>query len=70
MVRISNADAIAKIREQIGETEIIQVDPTNKFARDIQIELSKLNKRGRFTVKDIQRKWLRRGPIAEVSPGS
>ena len=55
MVRISNADAIRKIREQIGETEIIQEDPTNKFARDIQIELSKLNKRGRFTVKEYER---------------
>ena len=27
MVRISNADAIRKIKEQIGETEIIQEDP-------------------------------------------
>ena len=54
MVRISKEEAIRKIKEQIGDTEIIQHDPTDTFARDIRTELSKLNKRGRFTTKEYE----------------
>ena len=49
LVRIKNEDAITKIKEQIKDAEIIQVDPTDSFARDIRKELSVLNKKGRFT---------------------
>ena len=34
LVRIKTNDAIKKIKEQIGDTEIIKVGPTPKFARD------------------------------------
>ena len=36
LVRIKTNDAIKKIKVQIGDTEIIKVDPTPKFARDIR----------------------------------
>ena len=36
LVRIKNKDAITKIREQIGDTEIIDEDPTEAFARYIR----------------------------------
>ena len=52
LVRIRTEDAIQKIREQIGDTEIIQYDPTDNFARDIRNELSALNKLKRFTKKE------------------
>ena len=51
LVRITNKSAINKIREQIGNTHIVQADPTKKFATDIRKELSTLNKKGRFTKK-------------------
>ena len=53
-VRIKKIDAITKIREQIGDTKIITVDPTLKLARDIRNELSILNKRKRFTKKEYE----------------
>ena len=34
-VRIRTDDAIQKIREQIGDTDIVDSDPTDIFARDI-----------------------------------
>ena len=54
LVRIRNEDAITKIREQIGDTEIIDEDPTEAFARDIRKTLSALNKGGRFTKKEYE----------------
>jgi len=54
LVRIRNEDAISKIREQIGETEIVSEDPTNSFARNIRTALGALNKKGRFTEKEYE----------------
>ena len=54
LVRITNISAINKIREQIGNTHIVQADPTKKFATDIRKELSTLNKKGRFTKKEYE----------------
>ena len=54
LVRIRNEDAISKIREQIGETEIIHEDPTDAFARDIRKTLCSLNKKGKFTKKEYE----------------
>ena len=51
MVRIKKEDGIQKIREQIGDTEVIDNDPTDNFARDIRKELSILKRKGRFTDK-------------------
>ena len=45
LVRIRKQDAIDKIREQIGNTNIITDDPTKKFATDIRKLLSTLNKK-------------------------
>ena len=55
LVRIRNEDAINKIREQLGETEIIQNDPTDSFAAEIRRNLSVLNKKGRFTKAEYER---------------
>ena len=54
LVRIKNDDAICKIREQIGDTELINVDPTPKFARDIRKSLSILNRKGKFSKKEYE----------------
>ena len=45
LVRIKTNDAILKIREQIGDTEIVDSDPTDNFARDIRNKLAPLNKK-------------------------
>ena len=44
-------DAINKIREQLGETDILTEDPTEFFARDVRKVLCTLNKKGRFSKK-------------------
>ena len=45
LVRIKKEDGIQKIKEQIGDTEIISEDPTDAFARDIRKELSVLKRK-------------------------
>ena len=45
MLCIRKEDAIIKIREQIGESEIMNIDPTLKISREICKVLSELNKR-------------------------
>ena len=54
LVRIKKDDGIQKIREEIGDTEIISEDPTDSFARDIRKVLSALNKKKRFTPKQYE----------------
>ena len=54
LVRLKTEDAIQKIREQIGDTDIVDTDPTDNFARDIRIKLAPLNKKGRFTKKEYE----------------
>jgi hypothetical protein len=54
LVRIEHEEAIRKIREQLGDTEVVQNDPTNIFAKEIRTALSKLNKKGRFTKKEYE----------------
>ena len=49
MVRIDKEEAIKKIREQIGDTEIINEDPTPKFAKEVRSKLCEINKRGKFS---------------------
>ena len=45
LVRLKTDDAIQKIREQIGDTDIVESDPTDAFAREIRIKLAPLNKK-------------------------
>ncbi|XP_065664788.1 uncharacterized protein LOC136086419 [Hydra vulgaris] len=47
-VRIEHDKAIEKIREQIGPTKIISIDPTLSYAIKINSFLSNLNKKQRF----------------------
>ncbi len=54
LVRIRTEDALQKIREQIGDTDIVDRDPTDAFARDIRNALAPLNKKGRFTKKEYE----------------
>ena len=49
LVRIKRPDAIAKIEEQIGNTEVITKDPTPTLARKFQATLRDLHKQGKFT---------------------
>ena len=49
MVRIKKSDAIKKINEQIGNTEIINKDPTPKLARKFQATLRRLKQEDKFT---------------------
>ena len=49
LVRIKRPDAIAKIEEQIGNTEVITKDPTPTLARKFQATLRDLHKQGQFT---------------------
>ena len=55
LVRIKREDAIRKIREQIGNTKIIDEDPTQTFATKIRTILCKLNKKKRFTKQEYAR---------------
>ena len=55
LVRIKKDDAIIKIREQIGETDIVNIDPTLKICRKICKVLSNLNKKGRFTKQEYEK---------------
>ena len=54
LVRIKTDDAIQKIREQIGDTDIVERDPTDSFARDIRNKLAPFDKKGRFTKKEYE----------------
>ena len=54
LVRIKTNYAIKKIKEQIGDTEIIKVDPTPKFACDIRKALSVLNKKSRLSKNEYE----------------
>ena len=49
MVRIKKSDAIEKINEQIGNTEIIDKDPTPTLARKFQVTLRRLKQENKFT---------------------
>ena len=55
LVRIRTDDAISKIREQIGNTTIIEEDPTASFALNIRNVLCKLRKKGRFSDKEYEK---------------
>lgn len=57
LVRIKNEDAVRKIREQIGETQIVERDPTDTFVTEIQRKLSSLNKKGRFDSKEYEKMY-------------
>jgi hypothetical protein len=57
MVRISTESANQKIREQLGETTIVDQDPTDGFVVKIQKKLSKLRKLGRFSDKEYERMY-------------
>ena len=54
LVRIKTDDAIQKIRDQIGDTDIVERDPTDSFARDIRNKLAPFDKKGRFTKKEYE----------------
>ena len=54
LVRLKTDDAIQKISEQIGDTDIVESDPTDAFARDIRTKLAPLNKKGRFTKNEYE----------------
>ena len=53
-VRIEKEKAIEKIREQIGQTKIVETDPTAMFAVKIRSFLLKLKKRGRFSKREYE----------------
>ena len=53
-VRIKKEDAFEKIKEQIGETTILDRDPTPTFAAKIRSELSKMNKAKKFTAAEYE----------------
>ena len=57
MVRMSTESAKQKIREQIGETTIVDQDPTDSFVVKIQKKLSSLRKMGRFSDKEYERMY-------------
>ena len=54
LVRISNDDANKKILEQIGNTKVIEEDPTPSFATKVRNTLCKINKRKRFSKKEYE----------------
>ena len=49
LVRIPKPEAIRKIEEQIGSTEIIDKDPTPSLTRKFQTTLRQLKQEGKFT---------------------
>ncbi|XP_065650407.1 uncharacterized protein LOC136078558 [Hydra vulgaris] len=53
-VRIEHDKAVEKIREQIGPTKIISIDPTLSYAIKIKSFLSKLNKKQRFSKDEYE----------------
>ena len=55
LVRIEKDDAIAKIEEQLGNTEIITQDPTPSLARKFQNTLRPLHQAGKFTDKEYKK---------------
>ena len=57
LVRISTEAATEKIREQLGNTKILERDPTDGFVTKIQKRLSGLRKLGRFTDKEYERMY-------------
>ena len=54
LVRINTEDANNKILEQIGNTKIIDDDPTPSFATKVRNTLCKINKSKRFTKKEYE----------------
>ena len=54
LVRIPKDEAIRKIEEQIGNTEIIKVDPTTSLARKFQSTLRELKKQNKFTDREYE----------------
>ena len=54
-VRIKTEDALAKIREQVGETKILDHDPTPTFARNIRNVLCEMNKKKKFTKAEYEK---------------
>ena len=54
LVRISAEDANNKILEQIGNTKVIDEDPTPSFATKVRYTLCQMNKRKRFTKKEYE----------------
>ena len=48
LVRIKKPDAIAKIEEQIGNTEVLTKDPTPTLVRKFQTTLWQLHHEGKF----------------------
>ena len=57
LVRISTESAKQKIREQLGETNVTDTDPTDSFVTKIQKKLSTLRKLGRFTDKEYEQMY-------------
>jgi len=55
LVRIDTISAKERIREQIGNTTIIQEDPTTKITRKVQTVLPKLKKLNRFTQSEYKK---------------
>ena len=55
LVRIDRDDAIAKIEEQLGNTEIITQDPTPALARKFQNTLRPLHQAGKLTDKEYKK---------------
>ena len=53
LVKIPKDEAIRKIEEQIGNTEI-KVDPTTSLARKFQSTLRKLKKQNKFTEREYE----------------
>ena len=54
LVRIPKDEAIRKIEEQIGNTEIFKVDPTTSLARKFQSTLRELKKQNKFTDREYE----------------
>ena len=54
-VRIKTEDAITKIHEQLGPTDILPRDPTTSIAQTVHTTLAELNKKKRFTKKEYEK---------------
>ena len=54
-VRINNDKAISKIQEQLGDTILLDTDPTPSFATEVRTTLCDLNRKKRFTKNEYNR---------------
>ena len=54
-VRIDNKKAIQKIQEQLGDTILLEDNPTPSFATQVRNNLCSLNKKKRFTKREYER---------------